>query len=331
MHPICRTVVRILAASLGAGLLIHTHALAADPQPYPTRIIRIVVPYPPGGTNDVLARIIAPPLAASLGRSVIVENKPGGNSSIGCEYVAKAAPDGHTLLLGGQATHSANPYLLDRPSYNALSDFTPVALLGVINGVLVVHPSLPAYSLQELIGHAKANPGKLNFGHPGVGTNISMAGELFKMRTGVNIVSIAYKGGAQANAALLAGEIQMIFANTASVAHWVRAGSLRALGVTALQRDPLLPEVAPIAEQGIPGYEMTTWLGLFLPANTPAPVVTKLNAEVRTIVASAEVGRKLMDLGATPLDLTPGQFSEYVKQSNETIGALIRGANLKPN
>ncbi len=321
----CRSaLVGIAAALLGApgGSLFA--------QSYPARPVHLVVPYPPGGANDVLARIVAQPLGPALNTTVIIDNRAGGNAAIGAEYVAKAAPDGYTLLLGSQATQAANPHLIERPSYNALADFSAVAMIGEVNGVLVVTPSLPVQSVRELIAYAKANPGKINFGHPGVGTPMSLAGELFKIRTGVNIVSIPYKGGAQVNAAILAGEIHVYFANTPSVLNWIQQKKLRALGVTSLARDPQLPDVAPIAELGVPGYDMTNWFGLFLPDNAPAPIVARLNAALRSVIRGPDLRKKLIDLGVMPGDLTPEQFSAYVKKSYEDIGALIKAANLKP-
>ena len=325
MNGICRSaLVGIAVALLGA----HAGSLLA--QPYPVRPVHLVVPYPPGGANDVLARLVAQPLGPALNTSIIVDNRGGGNATIGGEYVAKSAPDGYTLLLGSQATQSANPHLLERLPYHALADFSPVAIIGEVSGVLVVNPSLPVQSVRDLIAYAKANPGKINFGHPGVGTPMSLAGELFKIRTGVNIVSIPYKGGAQVNSAILAGEIQVYFANTPSVLNWIKQKKLRALGVTSLARDPQLPDVAPIAELGVPGYDMTNWFGLFVPANTPAPIVARLNTEVRSVIRAPELRKKLVDLGVVPGDLTAEQFSAYVKKSYEDIGGLIKAANLKP-
>lgn len=323
MNRICRGALVGIAVALGAQ-----GALFA--QPYPVRPVHLVVPYPPGGANDVLARLVAQPLGPALNTSVIVDNRGGGNAVIGCDYVAKAAPDGYTLLLGSQATQSANPHLIEKPSYNALSDFSAVAMIGEVNGVLVVNPSLPVQSVRELIAYAKANPGKINFGHPGVGTPMSLAGELFKIRTGVSIVSIPYKGGAQVNSAILAGEIQVYFANAPSVLNWVKQKKLRALGVTSLARDPQLPDVAPIAELGVPGYDMTNWFGLFVPANTPAAIVARLNTEVRSVIRAPDLKSRLMGMGVNPVDLTAEQFAAYAKKSYEEIGALIKAANLKP-
>jgi len=299
-------------------------------QPYPSKPVRIVVPYPPGGANDVLARLVAQPLGPALKTPVIIENKPGGNAVIACEYVAKSAADGYTLLLGSQATHAANPHLLERPTYNALADFAPVAIIGEVNGVAVVHPSVPANNMREFIAWAKANPGKVNFGHPGVGTPMSLAGELLKIRTGAKIVSIPYKGGAQAYNALLSGEIHIMFANTPTVLGWIQHKNMRAIGVLSNTRDPLLPEVAPIAEQGVPGYDMTNWFGLFAPANTPGAIVARINAEVRSVTHAPDLKKRLIDGGANPVDMTPEQFSAYVKKSYEDVGALIKAANLKP-
>jgi tripartite-type tricarboxylate transporter receptor subunit TctC len=289
--------------------------------------VRIVVPYPPGGTNDVLARLLAEHLPQM---GFVVDNRPGANGNIGVEHVARAAPDGKTLLLTGQATHSANPYLTRNIGFNPLQDFAPVAMLGTVTNVLVVNPSLPASSVKEFIAYAKANPGKVNFSHAGVGSSMSLAGELFKMHAGVDLASIPYKGTGPALTAVLGGEVQAMFPNTQAAVSLIRAGKLRALGVTSNAGDPLLPGVPSIASQTGGNYGLNTWFGLFAPAKTPDRLVEQLNADVNKTYERPEVKARLATLGVMAEPMRPAAFADYVRRDNEAIGNLIRSANLKP-
>ena len=296
----------------------------------PGKQLRIVVPYPPGGTNDVLARLLSEQILAATGVTVVVENKPGANGSIGTEFVARAAPDGRTLLLTGQATHSANPYLVQNLPYKPLADFAPVAMLGTVTNVLVVSPALPVKNLREFIAYAKANPGKVNFSHAGVGSSPSLAGELFKQRAGVDLTSIPYKGAGPALTAVIAGEVQAMFPNTLAVVEYVKANRLRALGVTSRGGDPLLPGVPTIAQETGGNYVLNTWFGLFAPARTPDRLVQLLNAEVSKAYERPDVKKQLATLGITAEPMGSAAFADYVRRDNEAIGALIRSANLKP-
>lgn len=296
----------------------------------PGKSVRIVVPYPPGGSNDILARLLAENLRAPTGLAFVVENRPGANGNIGAEAVARAAPDGRTLLLSGQATHSANPYLVLNLGYRPLEDFAPIAMLGTVTNVLVVNPALPVHSVKEFIAYARANPGKVNFSHAGVGSSMSLAGELLKAKTGAEIVSIPYKGTAPAVTAVLSGEVQCMFPNTVAVVSHIKAGSLRALGVTAPVADPLLPGIAPIADQTGGSYDLRTWFGLFAPAKTSGRLVELLNIEVNRMYERPEVRKQLATLGVTAEPMSPAAFVDYVRRDNETIGGLIRSANLKP-
>lgn len=316
---------KALVASIGLGL-----ALMAQAQTIPSRIIELVVPYPPGGTNDVVARIVADGITAELGQKVIVVNKPGASAAVGSAYVARSAPDGHTLLLGSQGSHSANPYLFKSLPYDPIKDFAPVALLGKVNNVLVVTANLPIKSVGDYVAYAKANPGVVNFAHAGVGTSMSLAGELFKLQTGVRIVSIPYSGSAQATLAVVSGEVQSMFANTTSVAQHIQSGKLRALGVTGTVRDGLLPDVRPIAEQGVAGFSIQSWFGLFAPAQTPPTVVERINAAVRKTAATPDVAKKLEALGFATSNMSPGDFREFVQADNAAIGQLIQRTGIKP-
>ena len=314
-------------------LLIACISALAQAQTFPSRQIHIVVPYPPGGTNDVFARLVADQMTSSFAQRTIVENRPGAQGIVGSEYVARSPADGHTLLLGGVATHSTNPHLIKDLKYDPFRDFVPVSLVASFGNVLVVHPKVPVNTISEFIAYAKANPGKLNFGIVGVGSSMSLAGELFKAGTGVNIVPINYKGSALAVTDLVGGQIESMFANIVSVVSNVNAGKLRALGVTASARDPLLPLVPTIAEAGVPGYELTSWSGLFAPAGTPAPVVERIAKEVQNMVANAEVRKRFSDVGATPGGTSPAAFADFVKKDYDVMGKLVReqGLKIEPN
>jgi len=314
------------ATVFGGGL---ASAPAAHAQAYPERPIELIVPYPPGGTNDVIARMVADGLGAEFGQRVIIMNKPGASAGIGSSYVARSKPDGHTLLLGSQGTHSANPYLLKTINYDALKDFAPVAMIGKVNNVLVVPSTLPIRTLTEYIDYAKKNPGVINFSHAGIGTSMSLAGEMFRLKTGVNIVSVPYQGSAAATLAVVSGEVQSMFANVPSVIQHINSGKLRALGVTGSSAEPLLSSVKPIATQGVPGYEIQSWFGIMAPNGTPRPVVDKLNAAIRKVLHTPENQKKFEELGFTPSKLTAAEFAAFIRADNDAIGSLVKQAGLK--
>ncbi|HBD32494.1 MAG TPA: ABC transporter substrate-binding protein, partial [Cupriavidus sp.] len=269
-----RHVVAMLAAA--ASLAAIPAAQANDA--YPAKPIRMVVGFPSGGAPDILARIFSEKF--SLGQPVIVDNKPGAGGNIGAETVARSAPDGYTLALGTVGTHSINGALYSKMPYDMVKDFTPVILLASTPNVLVVHPSVPAKNVQELIALAKAKPGQLTFGTPGIGTSLHVAGELFNTMAGTKIEHVPYKGRAMAIPDLLGGHITMMFDNLPSALPVVKEGKLRALGVTSAHRSASAPDIPTIAEQGLPGYEATSWFAVFVPAHTPKEIVVKLNAEM---------------------------------------------------
>lgn len=310
-------------------LLVACISALAQAQTFPSKQIHIVVPYPPGGTNDVFARLVADQMNTSFTQRTIVENRPGAQGIVGSEYVARSPADGHTLLLGGVATHSTNPHLIKDLKYDPIRDFVPVSLVASFGNVLVVHPTVPVNTVSEFIAYAKANPGKLNFGIVGVGSSMSLAGELFKARTGVKIVAVNYKGSALAVTDLVGGQIESMFANIVSVVSNVNAGKLKALGVTANARDPLLPQVPTIAEAGVPGYELTSWSGLFAPAGTPAHVVERISKEVQAMVANPAVRKRFADVGAVPGGTSPAAFAAFAKRDYDVMGNLIREQGLK--
>lgn len=312
---------------LASGLVaLSAGALA---QSYPSRLVKIVVPFPPGGVYDLYARMAADHLTKAFGQQVIIQNNPGGQGVLGSQLVARSKPDGYTLLMGGQATHATNPHLFRNMRIDTLKDFEPVALVAMVGNVLVVNPALPVRDVGQFIAYAKQNPGKVSFSHAGSGTSMSIAGELFKQRTGTKLLSVPYRGSALAANAVVTGEVQSMFANTISVVRQLRAGTLRALGVTTAARQPLIPDIAPIAEQGVEGYEIRSWFGLFAPAGTPKPVIEQLNGELQKMVLLPEYQRRIHESGAVAGTFTPGEFAAFLKQDYEQIGQVVREAGLK--
>lgn len=313
-------------AALSTVLAVPAQAQGA----YPSRLIELVVPYPAGGTNDVVARLVADGLTAELGQKVIILNKGGASASIGSSFVARAKPDGHTLLLASQGSHSANPYLLRNISYDAQKDFAPVALVGRVNNVLVVPAAFPVQSMADFVKYAKGRPGEINFSHAGVGTSMSLAGEMFKLKAHVNLVSIPYQGSAAATLAVVAGEVQSMFANVPSAIQQIQAGKLRPLGITGAKADPLLPGVKPIADQGIAGYDIQSWFGIVTTAGTPQPVLATLNAAIRKVLKKPEVTARFAELGIATADLDLPEFRKFMQDDYVAIGDLIHAAGLKP-
>jgi tripartite-type tricarboxylate transporter receptor subunit TctC len=286
-------------------------------QDYPTRPIRIISPFVPGGFNDALSRIVAQRFLQAWGQQGVVDNRPGANMIVGSGLVAKAAPDGYTMFMGA-VPHAINPSLYKLP-YDPIKDFTPVALICSVPNLLVVHPSIPANSVGELIAHAKANPGKLAFGSTGAGSSSHMAGEFLKLMAKVEMVHVPYKGGALVFVDLLAGRLHLyIGATTAALPH-VRAGKLRALGVTTLKRVPSLPDMPTVAESGLPGFDVASWYGLIGPAGVRPDVVAKINAEIQRMVEDPEVRERLKKDGAEPSPATPDEFAQLVTQRHSEV------------
>lgn len=304
-------------------------ALAAEsPQNYPARPIRIVVPQSPGGTTDLTARLIAPQLADRLGQSVVVDNRPGAGSLVGTELVAKATPDGYTLLIIA-SSFSINPSMYSKLPFDPVRDFAPVTLLSWYPNVLVVHPSVPANSVRELIALAKAKPGTLNYASGGTGTGTHLSAELFKTTAGISAVHVAYKGGGPANNAVVAGEVQYMFATIASVLPIVKAGRLRALAVTSARRSPAAPDLPSMAEAGLAGYDERTWNGLLAPARTPPAIVNKLSAEVAALLKSPETRERLAAQGAEPGGNRPAEFAAIIKSEIAKWARVVREAGIK--
>jgi len=312
---------------MGAALLLGLTAAAAAAQG--DRPIRIVVPFAAGGPTDVLARVLAPRLAAQLKRTVIVDNRVGATGAIGATIVAKAAADGDTLLLGTSSIMAASPNLTANLPYDPVADFAPISMVATIENVLVVHPAVPARTVAELVAYAKANPNKLSYASSGIGSTYHLGAELFRSATGIEWTHVPYKGAAPAIQDVLAGHVQVMFDNVSSAVPNVKAGRVRALGVASLKRHAALPDVPTIAESGVPGYETTIWLALFAPAKTPAAVVARLNAEVRDAVASAEYRDKMASLDMQPLTSSPSELASYLKADLAKWARVVKDAGIK--
>src|SRR5438874_3889159 len=298
-------------AKLGAGVVVVLIGATATAQDYPTRPVKLLVPFAAGGPADVYARFLAQRLQESMGQPFVVENRPGGGAVLGTEIVAKSAPDGYTLLVMSN-THTVNESLLPNRPYQLLRDFTPVAPINYSDLVLVVYPSVKATSLAEFIALAKAQPGKLNYASSGPGTPYHMAGELFKAMAGVDIVHVPHKGSDQARTAILGGQVQMMFDAITTMAGNARAGKVHALGTTGNRRSPVMPETPTIAEAGVPGYEATIWLGLMAPAGTPRPILERMNLEVNRIVNAPDVKEAWSKQGAVPMSMSVEQFDRFL-------------------
>ena len=313
-------------AMLGLGLAgVAGLALAQSGAQPP---IRILVGAPAGGTTDTMARTLGQALGGQLGRSVVVENRPGAGGNIAADAVAKAAPDGHTLLMSF-TSHAINASLYPKLPFDPLKDFTPLTMVSTSPSVLVAHPRIPAHSVKELIALARAQPGKLNFAIGAVGSSLHLAGDAFKMKAGVYIVNIPYRGTAPAVQDLLAGQVDLMFAAVGNVQQHIRAGKLKALGVTSTSRLPALPEVPTIAET-LPGYESSAWFGLFGPARMPADLTQRLSDAARAAVQSSDVRKRIEHEGATPVGNSPEAFAKFVESEIQRWGVVVRYSGAKP-
>ena len=315
------------AVVLGAGLLGGTSALA---QAYPTKPVTIIVPFAAGGTTDILARIIGQALTAELGQSVVVDNRAGAGGNIGGQAAAKAAPDGHTLFMGTVGTHAINASLYKKMPFDPVKDFAPLTRVANVPNLLVANPAQPYKSVKDLIAYAKANPGKVNFGSSGNGSSIHLSGELFKSLAKVDMQHVPYKGSAPAVTDLLGNQIGIMFDNMPSAIQHVRSGKLVPLAVTTAKRSPELPSVPTIAEAGVPGYEATSWFGMFAPAGTPVPVLAKLNAAIVKVLAQPDVKKKINEQGAEVYSETPEQFAAFIQAESVKWGKVVKesGASL---
>jgi tripartite-type tricarboxylate transporter receptor subunit TctC len=314
-----------LAAS---GLALSAMSRFAWGQSYPSRPVRWIVPFPPGGGTDILARLIGQWLSERLGRQFVIDNRPGGGSNIGTEAVVHAPPDGYTLLLAA-SVHTINPSLYDNLNFNFIRDIAPVAGIMRVPNVMVVNPSVPARSVPEFIAHARANPGKINMASAGIGTSQHVAGELFKLMAGIDMVHVPYRGTAPALADLLGGQVQVLFMSPASSTGYIRAGTLRGLAVTSSTRSQALPDLPPLGDF-LPGFEASLMYGLGVPKNTPAEIVDKLNKEVNAGLADPNVKARLAGLDGALLGGSPADFGKLIAEETEKWRKVIRLANIKP-
>lgn len=298
--------------------------------PYPTKPIRMIAPFPPGGTTDVLSRIVAQKLGDTLGRQVVVDNRPGAGGNLGHEVAAKTAPDGYTLVMSSNAALVANPHLYKRLGFDPLNDFAPISVVAKAGQVLAVHPSVPARNVKELVALAKSRPGTLNFGSGGRGTPAHVAGEIFKSVTAVNIIHVPYKGGILAVLDVVAGQIEMVFADMAPAVPQINGGKLRALAVTSDQRSKVLPEVPTMIEAGIRGSSPQTWWAVLAPKGTPAGIVARINGDIAQIVKQADVQDKFSALGLAPTHSTPEQVTELIKAEGPPMGKVLKAAGVEP-
>ncbi|HZR67541.1 MAG TPA: tripartite tricarboxylate transporter substrate binding protein [Burkholderiales bacterium] len=309
------------------GVAVLCAAAAAQAQTWPSKPIRLVVGFPPGGGNDIIARLLGAKMQQTWGEAVIVENRPGAASIIAAELVAKSPADGYTLLVNATGGMSLNPILYPKLPYDPLKDFEPISMVGVFPLVLVVNPSVPARSVRELVAYARKNPGKLNYSAGS--TSFQVATEMFKQMTGTDIRHIPYKGSAASINAVLAGDVQLTIVDTPPLAGHLQSDRLRALAVTSAKRAPGLPDLQTLAEAGVPGYDMSLWIGLFAPAGTPRPIVAKLSAEVARIVRLPDVRDKLVGMGVDPLGNSPEQVAEWIRAELARYRPVVRAANIK--
>jgi tripartite-type tricarboxylate transporter receptor subunit TctC len=303
-------------------------ATTANSQSYPTKPIRFIVSFPPGGSADLVARSIAPRMSERLGQPILVENRPGGGGNIGVDVVAKAPPDGHTIGLAAAGALSLNQSLYASMPFNPEKDLVPITMLAMIPFFLIAHPSQPS-SLREIIENAKAKPGALGYGHGGNASAMHLSGELLKMMSGAELVPIAYKGSAPVSADVLGGQVPLGIVDVPSAIANVKAGKLRALAVTTTRRIASLPDVPTVAEAGVPGYESIGWFGAVAPAGTPAPVIQRLNAEIKAALTAPEIASRVLAAGAEPLTTTPAEFGAMIRDETRKWAEVIRRAGVK--
>jgi len=313
-------------ASLALALMF---ACAASAQEYPAKPVRLVVPYPAGSSsNDIIARALAQHLSTALAQRVLVENRPGAGGNVGSEFVAKATPDGYTLLVATNGPQAIAPNVF-KLNYDNQKDLTPVAMMANVPYMLMMHPSLPARNVRELISLAKARPGQLLFASSGNAGTPHLCWELLKSMAGIDMVHVPYKGGAPAMMETIGGQTQLYCAGLIAGSPQIKAGKLRALGMGTLQRSPIMPDVPTIAEQGLPGFNVGSWFGIMAPANTPGAIVQRLYSEIAKIVETAETKKFLLSQGAEPMLMDSAKFSEFLRVETEKWGKVVRAANLK--
>ena len=317
-----------VSVRLGAALGVVLFGLCAHAQDYPSRPVRIVVPFAPGGPNDIIVRLVAQKLTETWGQPFVVENRPGAGGNIGTDFVAKAAPDGYTLLSVGPGSLVINP-LIGKVAYDTMRDFAPVTVMARAPNALVAHPSLPARSVKELIELARTQPGKVNYGSGGNGSTPHLAGAMFAAMAGIALTHVPYKGTAPATADLIGGQVQIAFLGIPTVLPYVKSGKLRILAVTGKHRSPELPGVPTVDEAGVPGYELSPWYGLLAPAGTPREIVVRLGDEVSRSLRTAEMKEKLAMQGAEVVGGSPEEFAALIQADSSTWSRVVKDAGIR--
>ena len=318
------------AFALTMAALFGVAATPSRAQEYPTKPIRMVVPFAPGGPNDVLGRIVAQKISTQIGQQIVIDNRSGAGGATGTAAVSAASPDGYTLLFSGTSSLAINPSLYKGLAYDPVRDFAPVSLAGTAPSLLVIHPSVPAKSIKELIAIARASPGRLNFASGGVGGSPHLAGELLKSIARIDIVHIPFRGAGPALTALTSGEVDMYIGGVSAVLPVVKDGRARALAVTSARRTPLLPDMPTFMESGVPGYETGNWYAVLAPAATPKAVIAKLNAEVVKALAAPDVKKRFADLGTDAISSTPEQLGAYQREELSRWAKVIKAAGIRP-
>ena len=311
-----------------AAPLLFAATLAAA-QTYPSKPIHLIVPFPPGGGNDTVARAITQQIGPDLGQPVVVDNRPGAGGSVGAELAAKAPADGYTLFLAGVGSHAVNPNLHSKLPYDAVKDFAPITLVASAPSVLVVNPSVPARSIAEFTAYARANPGKLNYASNGNGSAAQLAAAMYESMAGVRMVHVPYKGIAPAMTDLMSGEVQLMFGTVVALVPHIQAGKLRALAVTSRTRSALLPDVPTIAESGLPDYQAGSWYGILAPAGTPREVIERLHGAIIKAIRQPEVAKRLAAEGAEVIGSTPEQFGAHIQSEIARVGAVVRATGIR--
>lgn len=301
----------------------------ASADDYPSKPIRLIVPFAPGGVTDTGARVVAERLGQRLGQQVVVDNRPGASGNIGTQMAATAAPDGYTLVVGFDGTLVINPHVYGKVPFDPVKDFAPVSKIGDAALIIVTHPSVPVKTFEELVAYSKSNPGGVSYGSAGTGSTPHLAGELLKMRTGANFVHVPYKGGGQAMADLVGGTLPMLYTAVAGAYPFVQKGQINAIAVSSSQRLASLPKVPTISEAGVPGFEFVSWIGILAPAKTPQPIVDKLQRELHAVVQSPDIKDRLAALGITASGNTPAEFGQQIQSDLKRYAEIVKTANIK--
>jgi tripartite-type tricarboxylate transporter receptor subunit TctC len=318
----------ILAAALCAAAVLHSASAAA--QAWPAKPVRLMVPFPPGGSTDIVARIVGQKLGERLGQSIVIENRGGAGGTLGTAQVAKAAPDGYTLTVASTSTHVVAPSVYQKLEYDPVKDFAPISLMAVSPYLLVVHPAVPAKSLKELVELARKQPGKLNYASAGVGSTTHLAMEMLKSASNTYMLHIPYNGNGPAGTAVIGGQVEILFGSLPAVLPHAKGGRVRALAVGTLARSPSMPEIPTIAESGYPGFDASLWLGIMAPAGTPQPVIDRLHKEIVAVVGAADTREALSKAGAEPVTSSPAELAAIVRDGVPKYAKIVKTAGIKP-